>query len=257
MRYNRSMLKGSKRGGLTLPAAIILAGALVAGALIWINKPAKESPQLTQPAVSNTVIAPVTANDHILGNPNAPIKVVEYSDLSCPFCKLFNPTLDRIMGDYGPSGKVAWIYRQFPLFKEVNGTIPHPNSLQQAIALECAAQLGGNSAFFSFEKEWFGLFPDDGAERTAKVDRAQIDKVAKDVGLDTVSFNDCLSSERFKDRIDKSYESGLEAGITGTPYTVIITPSGSRIPFIGIQSYATLQATIDTLLSSSATSTSI
>ncbi len=246
-----------KKGFLTLPAAVIVAGALIAVALIWINKPKKEAAQLTAPAVTNTTIAPVTAADHILGNPNAPVKLVEYSDLSCPFCKLFNPTMERVIAEYGPSGKVAWVYRQFPLFKSVNDIVPHPNSLAQAEALECAAQLGGNSAFFAFEKKWFSIFPEEAAGRPAAEDRRVIDAVAKDVGLDAASFKECLASGRFQPKIEKAYNEGLAAGITGTPYTVLITPSGTKIPFVGIQPYATLRTTIDALLTSLATTTDI
>lgn len=245
------------KGSLSLAGAIVIAGALIAAALIWINKPASEQASPSVPATSNAVVAPVTASDHILGNPNAPIKLIEYSDLSCPFCKAFNPTLERVMSDYGPSGQVAWIYRHFPLFKPVSDIVPHPNSLDQALALECAAQLGGNTGFFAFEKRWFAGFPDDGAARSSIEDRAQINSVAKDIGLDMDSFKECLAGGAFKPTIEKAYKDGLAAGITGTPYTVVVTPSGNKIPLVGMQSYATLKTMIDTLITSLGTNTGI
>ncbi len=249
-------------GALSLASAVIIAGTLIAVALIWINRPSDRSQTpndqgntASQSAVAG--FAEVTVADHILGNPNAPIKLIEYSDLSCPYCKLFNPTLTQIMDMYGPTGKVAWVYRHFPLFKPVNGEIPHPNSLMQSEALECAAQLGGNKAFFDFEKKWFDAFPTDGANRNAVLDRQVIDGIAREIGIDPVSFNDCMSTGRFKGKIDKAYEDGLRAGISGTPFTVVITPSGNKIPLIGIQTYSTLKATIDTLITTIASTTDI
>jgi protein-disulfide isomerase len=239
---------------MTLPGAIIVAGALVAVALIWISRPAA-----APGAASNgndiqstaSSMAPVTAADHILGNPNAPIKLVEYSDPSCPYCKTFNPTMEAIMTGYGPGGKVVWVYRQFPLDKpDETGNIFHPNSGKEATAFECAGALGGTTVFFAYEKRWFEAFPLDGASRTASADQAQIAQTAEDVGLDPVSFNECLSSGRFKDKLDKSYTDGLNAGVAGTPYTVIITPSGTNLPPVGAISYSTLKTVIDTLISS-------
>jgi len=258
------MKRTSHTGSLSLPAAIIVAAALIAVALIWINRPTSTDKTGTGSSNADTaqqgdfVIAPVTANEHILGNPNAPIKLVEYSDLSCPFCKAFNPTLVAIMGEYGPGGKVAWVYRHFPLMNPVGDQpAPHPNSGVQAEALECVAALGGNKAFFAFESKWFAAFPDDGAGRSASIDRAEIDKTAKGVGIDTISFADCLGSGRFKAKVAAAYDAGLAAGVTGTPSTVIFTPSGNKIPLIGSQTYSMLKSTIDTLITTIATSTSI
>lgn len=256
------MPKRLESGYLTLPAAIIIAGALIAGAIIWINKPPSSGPSTGRPSgdpqAASTGIPAVTASDHILGNPNAPIKLVEYSDLSCPYCKLFNPALEQVMEAYGPTGKVAWVYRHFPLFRQVQGVIPHPNSLVQAEALECAAQLGGNAGFFRFEKIWFDAFPEDGAGRSAALDREAIRKTAEEAGLDAVSFNECLSSGRFKAKIEQAYDAGLKAGVTGTPLTIIITPSGNQIPLEGVQTFPMLKKVIDTLITTipqSATST--
>jgi protein-disulfide isomerase len=251
------------RGFLTIPGAIIIAGALVAIALIWIYRPtanqtgaAAANDRMVPPTQPNSTAPAATAADHILGNPSAPIKFIEYSDLSCPFCKQFNPVMVQIMNDYGATGKVAWVYRSLPLLMkpvDSTGAIPHPNSNLQAQALECAAELGGNRAFFAFEEKWFQSFPDDGATRSAAIDRAELDKTAKATGLDASSFSACLGSGKYASRIDKLYDSGLDAGVTGTPTTILFTPSGSRISLVGIQDYATLKTTIDTLITTIAT----
>jgi len=244
------------RGALSLPSAVIIAGALIAVSIILINKPVKKDSKPSVVDVSPLVPA-VTANDHVLGNPNAPIKLIEYSDLSCPFCKVYNSTLVSIMDTYGPEGKVAWVYRHFPLFRPINGSVPHPNSLMQAEALECAAGLGGNKAFFDFEKKWFSLFNENDATRPKEEDRKVLDGIAKDIGLDIVAFNECMSVGRYRDRIERAYDEALDLGINGTPLTIVVTPSNSQIALIGLQTFGTLKATIDTLLNVGTTTNSI
>jgi len=242
-----------QRSSLTIPGAIIIAAAIIAIALIYIFHPQRAAaPSIPQPGtVTQITMAPVTASDHILGNPNAPIKIVEYSDASCPFCKMFNPTMVQIMNDYGASGNVAWVYRDFPLDQpDENGNILHPNAGQEAQALECAASIGGNDTFWAFEKEWYNVIPQDGADRSAADDLAQIKQVAADVGLDASTFATCLSSGKMKDTVQKQYLDGINAGASGTPYSIILTPSGSKIPIVGAQSYASIKAAIDTLLPS-------
>lgn len=84
--------------------------------------------------------------DHILGNPNAPIKIIEYSDFECPYCKIFHATLNKIVAE--SNGNVSWVYRHWPL---------HQNSFEKAIAAECVAQIKGNEAYWQYSELLFGL----------------------------------------------------------------------------------------------------
>jgi predicted DsbA family dithiol-disulfide isomerase len=84
-------------------------------------------------------------------------------------------------------------------------------------------------------------------------DTTQLADIAKTVGLNTQSFSDCLSSGQMKDKVQAEYTDGINAGVSGTPYNVIITPSGNKIPLAGAVSFATMKTTIDTLLNSGAT----
>ncbi len=87
---------------LSVPIAIIISGGLIAGALYYSNiKASRETAKIKATQSSGEVVSidmrPVSALDHMLGNPNADIIIVEYSDLECPFCKQFYPTLQRVM----------------------------------------------------------------------------------------------------------------------------------------------------------------
>ncbi len=85
---------------------------------------------------------PVDDTDHIIGSKDAEIIVIEYSDTECPFCKRFHETMHQAVDAY--DGKVAWVYRHFPL------TSIHPLAESGAIASECAATLGGNDMFWKY-----------------------------------------------------------------------------------------------------------
>ena len=91
-------------------------------------------------------LPPVDANDHIMGNANAPITIVEYSDYECPYCKAFQPTLERIVTE--SNGGVSWVYRHWPI---------HQGSMEKLTAAECVAKIKGNDAFWKYSDLLFGL----------------------------------------------------------------------------------------------------
>lgn len=88
---------------------------------------------------AQVTLPPLDAKDHVLGDTNAPITIIEYSDLECPFCIRFHTVQETIMKEY--AGKVKWVHRHFPLDF-------HANAKPYAYAAECAAEIGGNDAFW-------------------------------------------------------------------------------------------------------------
>ncbi len=86
----------------------------------------------------------ISANDRYLGNINADVAIIEYSDIDCPFCKKFHPTLERISQEYG--SKIVWIYRNFPLESL------HPEARTKAEAAECVGQIAGNDIYWKYLK---------------------------------------------------------------------------------------------------------
>ena len=128
---------------VSTPLAILVAGALIAGAVFYVNKNGATGAGAESEALAGEIRG-VGEGEHVLGNPEADIVVVEYSDAECPFCKGFHETMKRMMTEYGEGGKVAWAYRHLPLEQL------HPKAPKQAEAMECAAALGGNDAFWKF-----------------------------------------------------------------------------------------------------------
>jgi protein-disulfide isomerase len=91
-------------------------------------------------------IPPVTSDEHIFGNPDAIVTIVEYSDFECPYCKQFQPVLKQIVQESG--GNVRWVYRDYPL---------HQHSFEKLVAAECIAKLKGNDAYWKYGDLLFSL----------------------------------------------------------------------------------------------------
>ena len=138
----------------TIPVAIILGGIIVAVAVYFsVARPAERS---TSSGTGNpALVRPVGSSDHILGSPTAPVMIVEYSDFDCDYCKGFHDILHQVIASEGADGKVAWIFRQFPL------TELHPNARKHAEAAECVAKVAGNDAFWKFADALFKNQPTD------------------------------------------------------------------------------------------------
>lgn len=223
----------------SVPFAIIVAGIAIAAAVYFGDGQKAPTPAVAVAAAganAPTVVDPVTSADHIIGNPNAKIIIVEYSDTECPFCKSFHPTMQRIMNDYGNSGKVAWVYRHFPLQF-------HSKSPKEAEATECVSKLGGNIKFWEYLNKIF--------ETTAgnnQLDPAELPKLAKVVGIDVTAFNKCLASGEMKTIVDKDLLSGTRAGVSGTPFSVILVDKKVVNGINGAQPYEAVKAIVDDLL---------
>lgn len=221
---------------LTVPIAIIIAGVLIAGALYVTKRDGVVKPLDTAaPESAEIDLAPVTADDHILGDPNAPIVIVEYSDTECPFCKTFHGTMDKIMNEYGKDGRVAWVYRHFPLDQI------HPKADKEAEATECAAELGGNDAFWKYLNRIFEITPSNN-----QLDLAKLPEMAVEIGLDKTKFETCLASGKYAAKVESMFQSGVVAGVRGTPHSIIVTnKDGSKYPLEGAQSYQVIKTVIE------------
>jgi protein-disulfide isomerase len=225
---------------LSVPIAIVIAGGLIAVSLYYSNAkaPVKTVKNNVGTTVDkNTDMRPVDATDHILGNPNADIIIVEYSDTECPYCKVFHNTLKRVMSEYGNSGKVAWVYRHFPIQQL------HKKARKEAEALECANDLGGPSKFWEYTNLLY-----DTTNSNDSLPESELPRMAGTVGLDVNAFNACLSSGKFAGKVEEHYQDAVRAGGTGTPNSILILKDGTKTNIVGAQPYENLKAVIDAML---------
>lgn len=226
------------------PLSVVLGALLIAGAIYSGSgaPTAGNQPQgqgQDQAALQKALdsIAPITANDHIRGSANAEVIIVEYSDTECPFCKRFHETMRQVMNEYGAGGKVAWVYRHFPLDSL------HKKARSEAVALECAAELGGNDAFWKYADRLFEITPSNDG-----LDAAELPKIAAFVGLDTVAFSACAASDRHDAHIQADLDNATATGGNGTPWSVIITKNGKKYPLSGAQPYKSVKQAIEQAL---------
>lgn len=236
----------------TIPFAIVVAGALVASAVIYTSSDpstntgdSNNADSEKQQTIEQADIRPVTEDDHILGNPNAEIKIVEYSDFECPFCKDFHDTMHRIIDEYGKDGQVAWVFRHFPVEQL------HSKAPKEAQAAECASQIGGEQAFWDYADRVFEVTPSNNG-----LDLTRLPEIAEDVGLDREAFNQCLESDETKDEVQKDLEDARRAAKCdenppgsncGTPFNVIVA-GDKKVPFAGAYRYDTLRSIIESIL---------
>src|SRR6056297_2845621 len=191
-----------------IPLAIIIGFAMIAVAIFFTSgdkaaEPVAQAPTDT-PETAST-IRPVSEDDYILGNPNAPIVMIEYSDYDCPFCKQFHTTMHQILDEYGVTGRLAWVYRQFPLVDL------HPNATNLSEAALCVGDIGGNSAFWTFSDIIFESRQDSEFTNITK-----LPEFAVAAGVDKALFNDCVASDRMIDDLKADMADGLAAGAQGT-----------------------------------------
>lgn len=228
-----------QKPSLAIPGAIVVAGLMIAGAIFVTNGGTVTNNPGNNAANAGGALTKITLTkeDHVRGNPNAPVKIVEYSDPECPFCKAFHPTMQKIMAEYGAKGQVAWVYRHFPLDQI------HPKAREEIEAIECAGDIGGNVKFWEYLDRVFEVTPGNNG-----LDLALLPTMAKDLGLDVAKFEACRAENKFDDKIQASYESGLAAGVRGTPHSVIISKDGKQYVVNGAQPYEAVKQMIETAL---------
>lgn len=180
-------------------------------------------------------LKPVSAEDHVFGNKDAAITIVEYSDLECPFCQRFHPTVEEVVKAY--NGKVNWVYRHFPLGF-------HANAQKEAEASECAAGIGGNDAFWKYIDALFKRTTSNGTGFALD----KLAPLAKELGMDEKKFQECLDSGKYTEKVNKNFTEGQAAGIEGTPGGFIISKDGRSTPIGGAVPAEVLKASIDKLL---------
>ncbi|MCX6752978.1 MAG: thioredoxin domain-containing protein [Candidatus Nomurabacteria bacterium] len=205
---------------LTTPAAIIVAGMLIGGSILmgfyWLtggssnlDNPSKTK---TENIADNKVVkndskdtpTPVTASDHYLGNQNAPLTLVLYADYQCPFCgKFFKDVETTINNSYVKNGSLAIVYRDFSFLGS--------ESIKAAEAARCS---GDQNKYWQYHDY---LFSHQKGENQGQFSADNLKSFAKDMGLDTTTFNKCLDSDKYAKAVIDSTQEGGNAGVQGTP----------------------------------------
>ncbi|MEK7461563.1 MAG: DsbA family protein [Patescibacteria group bacterium] len=229
-------MEQNQQNTFIIPLAIVAAGVLVAGAIYFGTGTERQTIITdTDNQTADINLVPVTDKDHIIGSKSASLVIVEYSDTECPFCKTFHNTMKEVVKNY--NGEVAWVYRHFPIAQL------HSRASKEAEATECAAELGGNQAFWKYLDKIF-----ETTNSNNSLDPKELPKIATAIGLDSAAFNACLSSGKYAEVITKSVEEAIKAGALGTPYSIIVTKSGQKTLINGAEPINMVKSKLDALL---------
>ena len=165
------------------------------------------------------------AGDHPHRGPaTAPVTIVEYSDFQCPYCRSAEPTIQAVRAKYGI------IYMDFPLGF-------HSHAVDAALAARCAREQG---RFWAYHDALFS-----GASGLSTPALEQV--AAATSGLDSASFDRCLSQRKYQNAIESDLADGRQAGVSGTPTFFI---NGARV--VGTPALPNFERMIDDALAAQA-----
>src|SRR5215216_2261097 len=239
------IVQQERRNRLIMIALVTLGAILVVAAVVY--------PQL-RPIAEVVSVDPgthLTPKDNSIGDPNAPIKIVEFADFQCPFCENFYKNTEPLLRQYYvDTGKVQFTFRSMGNFVSENiarakGTIATTESQDAALAVYCA---GDQNKFWEMHAYLFAnALGEDAGSFTDK----RLAAIAEKAGLNTDQFNSCYSSGKFRDRVQQDAQDGQAANVTGTPgfiitYTVNGETKTDRID--GAEPFSTFQQKLETAL---------
>jgi protein-disulfide isomerase len=225
-----------------LAISILIAAFLISGSILYSKNGSsnqarnanQNNPQLAKigggpnenpnPSSANlSDVLKITKDDVILGDPKAPVTIIEYSDYQCPFCKrFFDETELQLRKEYIETGKVKMIYRDFPL-------PGHPYAMPAAEAANCAKDQGKFWAYHDL------IFKNQ--NNLATIDYL---KLAEELKMNVSEFKNCLDSKKYTQKIQNDYNLGSKIGVDGTPTFFV---NGKQI--VGAQPYYAFKSVID------------
>jgi protein-disulfide isomerase len=253
------MMEGSERSNKGLIASIVFASLVISGSMVYlgmqmsgtsavlgdttdaeierlIQELKAGNPEAQAPAAITASKEELFDDDAFLGNKNAQVALIEFSDYQCPFCnRHFTQTFPQIKKEYVDTGKIAYVYRDLPLSF-------HYDALPAAIAAECVREQNGDEAYFQMHAKIFG-----GVAATGTIPKEILSKYATDLGVNMNTFESCMNSPERESEVQADIAAASRYGINGTPGFLVT--DGETTKFIsGAQSFAVFQTEIDALL---------
>lgn len=196
-----------------------------------VNPPADNEP---------TTIAQVSIDDDtILGDKNAPVTIIEFSDYQCPFCRRsYTQVMPQVIANFVNTGKARLVFRDFPL------TSIHPGALPAAMAAECADDQG---KYWEMHDKIFDEQNKLG-QGSVPFTNEDLKKWASELGLNTDDFNSCLDSNKYAKEVEADFADGNSYGVSGTPtYFIGNDKDGYKI-IGGAQPYEVFDQAINSYL---------
>jgi len=171
----------------------------------------------------------------ILGDPNAPLTMIEFGDYQCTFCKkFFHETEESIVTNYVKTGKVKILFKDFIVVNE--------DSVNAASAAHCAHD---QEMFWQYHSILYNNWDGEG---TGWASFERLHQFASTLGLDMDKFSECMSQSKWKDLVLSSHADGRALGVDATPTFFIIDQNNEALKITGAQRYDVFQEVFDSLL---------
>ena len=245
----KSDLRGPKKNTIHGPSIIIgvvITAICVIGIFFSLNVNNIEAPQLIERELIETKTMPEATQvsidmffnnaSPILGNPNAPITLIEFGDFQCHFCNVhFHNTEPALLENFVTSGKVNIIFKDY--------TIIGNDSVNAAHGAHCANE---QTMYWEYHNilynNWTG-------ENNGWAGPQNLVKYADEIKLDLELFTECMNSQRYSDLIEQSTIDAQALGISGTPaFFIIDKKNGSVQTIIGAQPYQVFERVFNSML---------
>ncbi len=193
--------------------------------------PGADAPAADAPAAPAT--PPTTDDDAVLGDADAPVTLIEFSDYQCPFCQRhFTETFGKIKAEFVDTGKVKYVVRDYPLSF-------HPNAEPAAEAAECA---GDQDKYFEMHEQ---LFRNGGAWSNLPDPKPTFEQYATAIGLDLADYRACMEAGTHKQEIQQDMADGSASGVSGTPGFWVLNADGQGEMISGAQPFENFKAAIE------------
>ncbi len=264
--YQTRLLEKTAQSLARIPVAILLGSALISLSLLLSSgliqikgltpktaaltgnqaqqvQPGGNPPQA--PAAPEGPVKVSLDGDPTLGNADAPVTLIEFSDYECPFCKRhFDETYPQIKKEYIDTGKVKLVFRDFIAVPSHN-----PQANLEALAANCVGEKLGDAGYFKFHDAVLTKTQSNGQGPLGE----DIYAIAAGIGADSADIKSCVESKKFQEEIDKDIADAGTIGAGGTPAFFIGKSDSSgtieAVKIVGAQPYATFKAAIDQALS--------
>ena len=190
-------------------------------------------PQVDPVQVAKDNLIPIQDEDYVVGDRNAEVSLIVYSDYECPFCQAFHPTSLRIVEEY--DGRVNMVFRHFPLDSI------HALAIPMAEAAECVADQADHQGFWEYTNAVMEEKPS-----TPEAVR----EIALRTGVNANTYDNCITEGTFTDKILEQRDEGVQAGVGGTPGDFLYNNETGDIVILGGNvPYTNLKSSVDGILS--------
>ena len=223
--------------GAGIAVACIFCGVLMVNMINSETTPVlAETPQKQTEITKIQSLSVFTDNaSPILGNPNAPITMVEFGDYQCTFCsKFFHETENSIITNYIKTGKVKILFKDYIILGQ--------DSINAANAAHCA---NDQKLFWEYHSM---LYNNWAGENTGWADLAHLHEFANTLGLDMDVFSTCMSDLKWNELVNLSSIDGQKLGVSGTPTFFVIDQNNDVIKIVGAQHYDVFKQIFDSVL---------